>query len=100
MSEERKKPGAAVCSAALFSIALMLYPLSYGPAAWLVGNRLVGEDRIQFAYRPVVWALARLPYPMKRVFFRYSQGLWHGAGTEILLRAVQRSGERGGQPSE
>lgn len=86
----RRMPTPA-CWVTLALTVLLVYPLSYGPAAYLVERRWVDEDHIAVLYVPLVRQLVRCPYGIKRLFFRYS-ARWSGVGTELLLRAAQNVG--------
>jgi hypothetical protein len=59
MNDDRKKPGAALwCSVALI-VALIAYPLSFGPACWATSRLRVGADTVSLIYQPITWAVFR-----------------------------------------
>src|SRR5580692_11682628 len=56
---DRKKPGVAFQATALL-VAVMAYPISFGPACWIssaTGNRKhVSVDFVNFVYQPILRA--------------------------------------------
>ena len=59
MTSSRKKPGAAFWATVVMVVALVAYPLSFGPACWLVSRPLTsgfgfdGRGRIPIVYWPI-----------------------------------------------
>jgi hypothetical protein len=56
---DRKKPGTAFWATVVVVAALVGYPLSWGPAWWLVDLQVAPEKPIAILYRPVAIAAAR-----------------------------------------
>jgi len=56
---DRKKTGWAFWTAAIVVVALVGYPLSFGPACWLVSRTKFGAEWLPFCYRPIVSALSK-----------------------------------------
>jgi hypothetical protein len=56
---ERKKPGVAFWAAVVVVAALVLYPLSFGPACWISSRLNLGAKLVPIIYRPVL----RITYP-------------------------------------
>jgi len=54
MSESRKKPGVAFWATVAVMMAVVLYPLSFGPACWLAGCGVVPMKATRTAYWPLV----------------------------------------------
>ena len=54
MSDDRKSTGAGTWSLLIIG-ALLLYPVSLGPACW-ISSRVGGEKVVTIAYRPLTWA--------------------------------------------
>jgi len=57
--------------AALILVAvLVLYPLSIGPAAWAVEQKLIPQ-RVEVFYEPLGWLIARWPLVAGRAVIDY-----------------------------
>src|SRR3977135_2084087 len=80
MSEDRKKSGAAMWCSVVLIVALIGYPLSFGPACWTVSRLNLGADAVCFIYRPMTWAIFRSQV-IAAMFVPYSELLaapeWH-----------------------
>jgi hypothetical protein len=59
MSDERKKPSAALWCSVVLTVALMAYPLSFGPACWVTSHLNLGADALPAIYQPLTWAMFR-----------------------------------------
>ncbi len=67
MNDERKQPGVAFWATLAVVAVLMLYPLSVGPAAWLVtvaGEHVWLADAFELFYLPLALAVSMLPAPI------------------------------------
>ena len=67
MSEPRNKPGAAFW-ATVVVVALAAYPLSWGPACWILwgmGMPLWGREWYLRIYRPLLWIYEQSPPPIQ-----------------------------------
>jgi len=51
-----KKPGVAFWATVVVVVALVAYPLSFGPACWIVGNNETAISGILNVYYPILWA--------------------------------------------
>jgi hypothetical protein len=59
MDDSRKKPGMAFRAAVVMVVLLVLYPLSFGPACWIVSRMgIPSAPWLPLVYRPLLWALA------------------------------------------
>jgi hypothetical protein len=59
-----RKPGAAFLVTVVVSAAVPLYPLTFGPAVWLVSREHVDGNIVERAFRPILWAAVRGPKPL------------------------------------
>jgi hypothetical protein len=57
MTDDRKKPGWAFWTTVAVVVVLVGYPLSFGPACWIVAwaNENAGAGFVNGFYRPVIW---------------------------------------------
>ena len=53
MTPDRKKPGVAFWATVTVVVALVGYPLSFGPACWLTSRTNAGASSIPVIYRPI-----------------------------------------------
>ncbi len=81
MSENQKKPGVAFWATVVVVVALVGYPLSFGPACWISSR--TGIELSQ-AYFPIGWLLRRSPQPLANALGMYA---WYGMkeGTAIFV---------------
>ena len=56
MIRQRKKPGVAFWATVMVVVVMPLvaYPLSLGPACWLVDNQVLSERHTAIAYSPIL----------------------------------------------
>jgi hypothetical protein len=54
MNEPKKKPGVAFWATVVLVVALVAYPLSFGPACWMAGCGVVPMKATRMAYWPLV----------------------------------------------
>jgi hypothetical protein len=54
---DRKKPGVAFW-ATVVVVAVLLYPISFGPACWITSRTNMGASAIPAVYRPLTWAMS------------------------------------------
>ena len=57
----RKKPGVAFWATVVVVVALMAYPLSFGPACWLMSRTTICTNSITAIYQPVYICWMRAP---------------------------------------
>jgi hypothetical protein len=72
---ERHKPSIGIWCL----VALILYPLSIGPAAWFIVNVMDGQTTttIEIIYKPVQFVFEIGPSPVRDVIQRYIE-VWVG----------------------
>jgi hypothetical protein len=58
---DRKKPGVAFWATVVVVVALVAYPLSFGPACWITSRLNRGADLVPVVYRPITWAMVAQP---------------------------------------
>jgi hypothetical protein len=69
MSEERKQPTAGVWITVALVAVLVGYPLSFGPACWLIEDHYLSPGLVARIYRPLLQVVKReqaLPESMPR----------------------------------
>ena len=74
---DRKKPGVAFWTTMVL-VAVVLYPLSVGPAEWLRHHHCIPEqmyEPIICFYAPLAWAYANSPQPLRDALDWYDH-LW------------------------
>ncbi len=71
---DRKKLGMAFWASVVL-VALLAYPLSFGPACWLVRRNLTSRISVARAYRPIIICTHALPAPIRRL------AGWYGGPT-------------------
>ena len=55
---DHKKPGVAFWATVVVVVALVTYPLSFGPACWVTSRINRGADLVPVVYRPLTWAMS------------------------------------------
>ena len=63
---------------------LVIYPLSYGPAAWMVERGILPIQSVAVAYRPLAWLCFHGPPSLERVIARYDSTWRRGVEWERL----------------
>jgi hypothetical protein len=74
----RKQPGTAFWATVAVALALVAYPLSFGPAVWLTARRYFRPSTVQSVYWPVLWPAAHVPALEKAVVWWGSLGVPSG----------------------
>jgi hypothetical protein len=73
---DRKKPGVAF-RATVALIALLAYPLSFGPACWITARSQLGDQIgracMEEVYRPVLWTIAYGPAVIEKPLFWWGE---------------------------
>ena len=59
MNREVRSPGIVFWGTVLASSALVLYPLSFGPACWISSQVGVGANVLPTVYRPLLGVMSR-----------------------------------------
>jgi hypothetical protein len=74
MTTSRKKPGVAFWATVVVVMALVGYPLSFGPACWIASRQAKYEGRVPVPaiYRPILWAWFHSPRPIFLIIYRYA----------------------------
>jgi hypothetical protein len=55
---DRKKPGVAFWATVVVVVALLAYPLSFGPACWISSRTGMGVYKLPTLYRPILYAMS------------------------------------------
>jgi hypothetical protein len=55
---DRKKPGVAFWATVAVVLALVAYPLSFGPVCWTASRVTFGATRLPVVYRPMTLAMS------------------------------------------
>ena len=79
MASNRKKPGVAFWATVVVVVALVAYPLSFGPACALCDRDVVSVQIIQSVYRPVIFVMLSQNTALIEDYAR-----WCGGGKTIL----------------
>ena len=71
MTADRKHLSVAVWATAALIAVLAGYPLSFGPACWLVSRK--NDPALPAVYLPIGWALFHFPQPVERAIRSYGR---------------------------
>jgi hypothetical protein len=82
---DRKKPGVAFWATVALVVVLVGYPLSFGPACWLMYREMLTPEDVYCAYRPVISAAWSGPSAVRRAVFSYAK--WCGGDDAGLVLA-------------
>jgi hypothetical protein len=55
MSDDREKPGVVFWATVVMVAALVVYPLSFGPACWGMDRGIGDSCEIAAVFRPILW---------------------------------------------
>lgn len=82
---QQQKPGVGFWATVAAVTLFVLYPLSFGPACWIVSNMDKPPDGlIATVYRPIVWVPARYPQSMAgSLIVRYAN--WKARGQIFIF---------------
>jgi hypothetical protein len=78
LSTGPKKPGAAFWATVVVAVLLIAYPLSMGPACWIVNQEWcpsAGQDAYPFVYLPIYVLYFNGPQPVQGAIEWYGE-LW------------------------
>ena len=81
----RKHPSAVAWATVEVVVALVVYPLSFGPACWGMSRRIGGPSAIAAVYRPVLWLWVSGPK-------------WVGESMSLYANLFARNRERSVEP--
>jgi hypothetical protein len=56
---DRKQPGVAFWATVVVLVALVGYPVSFGPAVWLTARGYFRDSTVQSFYLPILWSAAQ-----------------------------------------
>lgn len=70
----QRRGGPAVFVAVLIVLLLVIYPLSIGPAAWLLDRELLSDETASLIYAPLGWIADRYE-PLETALLWYTM-LW------------------------
>ena len=73
MSEERMRPGWTFWTVVALFAVLVGYPLSFGPACWIISRMHSRIPVAELIYRPVIWAWINSPSPIQKA------GIWYAS---------------------
>jgi len=91
MSIDRKAPSAAFW-ATVVVVALLLYPISFGPACWMVERGFLPVHRTSMVYRPVLWVAVRgKPEAVRRALIWYGGLATHPPLDPVLWQMAVES---------
>jgi hypothetical protein len=68
-----KKSGVAFWATVVLLALFVAYPLSFGPACWLVSRANAGADWLPFCYGPIISGLAMKPTRLSGTIQWYSR---------------------------
>jgi hypothetical protein len=90
-----QKTGVAFWATVVAVVALVAYPLGFGPACWIASRRQERVPRISSAYRPIGIVIADAPQPIRRFLIWYGAvGISQdGTGYIRIILVPQRPGE-------
>ena len=84
--DKQKDCRAAVWPAAVLVIAVALYPVSFGPAVWLVARGSLYPSTVNRVYWPVLWCAVHGPEPVSQtISFWGSLGVSHDDPVELSV---------------
>jgi hypothetical protein len=87
MNPEQRKPGVAFWSTVVL-VAVLAYPVSFGPACWIVSWAGSGSRILATAYRPIIWVWDHGPRSLNDPLHWYTRlgstgdWWWRGYGDE------------------
>jgi hypothetical protein len=90
MTGDRKKPGVAFWTTVVV-VCLLLYPLSFGPACWLVEEAFVPGRTVAEAYRPLLAIVEYRERP--RAALASYVGLFNRRKGERVLERILDAGD-------
>ena len=85
MTTSRKHLCTAFWATLVVVVALVAYPLSFGPACWAVGRAHFADQAFRATYRPLVWIFQRLP-PQAQSAAQWYVDLWLPPGLHFIGR--------------
>ena len=87
MTAPRKKPGVAFWATAVVVVALVAYPLSFGPACWFTSRVNLSGKFVTIPYRPIVWLFCNSPQGVRTVIRSYaSAGAREDWGWQVKMQ--------------
>ncbi len=72
MTPSRKKPGVAFWATVVVVVGMVAYPLSFGPASWLLERVPTFHRPFVQMYWPVGWMAAHGPRPVRKAIWGYA----------------------------
>jgi hypothetical protein len=83
-----KKPGVAFWATSVIVVALVAYPLSFGPACWGVRRGLIPPQTAARVYGPILRQSGYFPGIAHRAIVAYAGHDEGGGGTFVYLNLV------------
>jgi len=77
MSEDRKTTGAGFWITVVVVVMLVAYPLSFGPACWLLASDILSYHQVECIFRPLVYMTFNGP-EIAQQSLRLYLSLWNG----------------------
>jgi hypothetical protein len=86
---DRKKPGVAFWATVVVVVALVGYPLSFGPACWIATRYDSLRGFVNSIYHPAAWAYFKTPEIVGRAIIWYAN-----VGGDVNFYGTEREGFR------
>ncbi len=93
MSEDRKKPGWTIWATVGLVVALVGYPLSFGPACGFVARKYLSARFVEDAYWPILWGYVDTPFGIVGSISSYAE-IWLPPGSRITLEHKSTDGHQ------
>jgi hypothetical protein len=84
----RIQPSAAFWATMALVVVLVGYPLSFGPACWLMRRDFLSTQSAMFMYRPIVENSGKLPFPAYRAIEWFAGYSPERISTLMYLRLI------------
>ena len=89
---DRKHPSAAFWATVVVVVALVAYPLSFGPACWLIGRYGGDTCYVEDAYSPILWLLFHVDGAPGAALWLMSHNRCMNHGyANVMIMAIERA---------
>ena len=85
---DRKQPGVAFCATLVVVAVLVVYPMSLGPACWLVRRDAISMHWVAAIYWPLVVAGTAGPRFVRQILISYSDAFAPPSEVRIIIHAT------------
>jgi hypothetical protein len=92
MTSARNKPGVAFWATVVVTVALIGYPVSFGPACWVCDRGRISKQVMAWIYKPFIVATFNGPESIRRILRKYAE--W-GAPPWVPIIAYDPIGDDG-----